>query len=285
MQVYSHPIFNIQGRDFPGVEHPNRLSRVWNLMQLAERVYSRDDDQDPEIRSRIEDLHNYIDSIHFTGPGYTSIDEEKETFIDRLTYRAAITAAVTSMHAAEAEGFALVRPPGHHAHADYTHGFCIFNNMALAVNQLINNGERVLVLDIDIHHGCGTEELLEKEKDAKMISLYQRGTKRDWPKKDHFSYAENCQHIPLIGEMNDKRYCKIIDEQVLPSIEKYNPEIIGVSLGLDTFQGELYGWNLTEKSLSHIRKRLKGRRIFGILEGGYTEKALEYGIEAFLEDP
>ncbi|MDP3728479.1 MAG: hypothetical protein Q8R18_03425 [bacterium] len=284
MEIYSHPIFSVQGRDFPGQEHPNRLSRVWNLVQETERVYSRDHDQDPEIRSKIEDVHNYIDTIQYTGPSYTTIDEERETFIDRLTYRAGIAAVVTSIYAAQAEGFALVRPPGHHAHADYTHGFCIFNNMAIAAKQLLKDGERVLVLDLDIHHGCGTEELLKKEPDAKMISLYQRGTKRDWPANNHFTYAKNCDHIPIKGEVHDKRYCKIFDK-ILPTIDAFQPTIIGVSLGLDTFEGEAYAWNLTGKSLQHIRQRLKGRRIFAILEGGYTEIAIEQGLAAFIEDP
>ena len=285
MDIYSHPMFRIQGATFPGPEHPDRLNLVEELIANAERAYTSEIDEDPEIRAQIEELHSYQDTLQFSGAGTESIDEEGETFIDRLSYRTAIAAAVTSIYTAEAQGFALVRPPGHHAHAAYTHGFCLLNNMALATKNLLKNGERVLVLDLDIHHGCGTEELLEKEPDACMISLYQRNTKRDWPPNEHFLYAKNCQHIPLTGRVDDLQYCTLFEKTVMPSIERFQPTIIGVSLGLDTFQEENYGWKLSKRTIKEIRKFLKGRNIFGILEGGYTEEAVRDGIEAFIEDP
>lgn len=285
MQVYSHPIFATQGSDFPGMENPQRIKNVWPLINESERVYSREYDSDPHTLSQIEEVHRYLEELKYRGPGYIAIDDEEETFIDRLSYRTAIAAVVTSIYAAEAEGFALIRPPGHHAHKDYTHGFCLLNNMALTAKHLLKNGERVLILDLDIHHGCGTEDILQKENDVKMISLYQRETKRDWPASDHFIYAQNCTHIPLIGEINDTKYMHVFDEQVLPQIKSFEGSIIGISLGLDTFENEVFGWHLTEKTLKHIRQRLKGQRLFALLEGGYKPRTIQKGLEAFLQDP
>ena len=272
----------MQGNDFPGVEHPERLKYLHRTVQEAERGYSKGDAEDPVYRTRVEELHSYLDELRFTGNGYRAIDTEGETFIDRLSYRTAMAAAITSMYAAEARAFALVRPPGHHAHRDLTHGFCLLNNMALATKQLLENGERVLVLDIDVHHGCGTEELLEGEPNAHMISIYQKGI---WPQDKHFTYAENCTHIPLEGRIQNTNYQRVFEEQVLPEIEHFNPSVIGVSLGLDTFSDEQFGWELTPEILRTIRKILQKRQLFGVLEGGYTARNVREGIAAFVEEP
>src|SRR3989344_111343 len=214
MKVYSHPLFYIQGSCFTGPEHPERLHKVYSLIENAERAYRRGDEENMDLRARIEATHSYVDNLHVNKGKTKSIDEEEETFADYQSFRTACAAVATSIYAAQARGFALVRPPGHHAHREYTHGFCLFNNMAIATKVLIENGERVLVLDLDIHHGCGTEELLEEERDASMISLYQRNTKRDWPPNEHFLYAKNCQHIPLTGRVDDLQYCTLFEKTV-----------------------------------------------------------------------
>ena len=152
--------------------------------------------------------------------------------------------------------------------------------MAIATKHLLEQGERVLVLDLDIHHGCGTEELLEEEKNAHIISLYQQGI---WPGDKHYTFAANCTHLPIEGTVDDKRYLNILREQVLPEIDAWNPTRIGVSLGFDTFIGEQFGWNLTAETIRTIKKMLKERSTFAILEGGYTPSAVRAGIEALIE--
>ena len=154
--------------------------------------------------------------------------------------------------------------------------------MAIATKNLLENGERVLVLDLDVHHGCGTEELLAEEKEAHIISLYQKNI---WPEQNHFLYADNCTHIPLDGKVNDEKYIQAFKERVLPEIEAWDPSIIGISLGLDTFAEEQFGWELTKDTIKTIRELVKRREIFGILEGGYTKQAVQEGVSAFLEDP
>ena len=282
MKIYSHPLFHAQGRDFPGLENRDRFFRLRRMVEEAERVFSKGDEENADLRERIESVHTYVDDVRMSGPEIEAIDHEKETFIDRLSYRTACAAAATSIHAARAEGFALVRPPGHHAHREYTHGFCLLNNMALAVHALEEDGERILVLDLDVHHGCGTEELLDGKKDVAMISIYKKDL---WPGDKHLRYAENCTHISLDGKVQDDRYIHVFESEVMPKIDSFNPTIIGVSLGLDTFLEEGFGFDLTSRSITKIRELLKGKKIFGILEGGYTHPSLKNGIEAFLEDP
>jgi len=282
MKIYSHPIFRVQGRDFPGREHPDRLEGLSITVQNAEHAFSEDDEESADYIEQIGELHDYVEDLRHRGHDYRSIDEEGETFVDRLSYRAAMAAAITSIHAAEERGFALVRPPGHHAHQDKTHGFCLLNNMAIAAKHLIKNGERVLVLDVDVHHGCGTEELLQNEKDAYMISMYSKGL---WPSEEHFVHARNCLHIPLEGVVNDKRYGRVLTEQVMPKIETFNPTVIGVSLGLDTFADEQYGWQLTKKAIKNLRRCIDRKDLFGVLEGGYTCDAVRRGVLSFTNDP
>ena len=283
MELYSHQLFFLQGTQFTGIEHPNRLDLSRELLNNADKVFNSGDEEDPYYLDKITAMHEYIEDLHFDRKrGYKSIDAEEETFVDRLSYKTAIAAVITSIYAAEARCFALVRPPGHHAHRSFTHGYCLLNNMALAAKQLLENGERVLVLDLDVHHGCGTEELLETEKNAYMISIYQKDI---WPKDPHYVYADNCLHIPLEGKVSDREYLEAFRNRVLPAIKSFQPSSIGVSLGLDTFDDEQFAWQLTTKSIREIRKALKPYQIFGILEGGYEAENVQKGIEAFLEDP
>lgn len=280
MNVYSHPLFSVQGRDFPGPEHPDRFIHLRRRIEQGERAYNKGDEDNADLQTRIEAAHSYAEELRFRGGGIRAIDHEGETFIDRLSYRTACAAVATSIYAAEARGFALVRPPGHHAHHSFTHGFCLFNNMAIATRALLENGERVLVLDLDVHHGCGTEELLEGQEDARMISLYQKDI---WPKDEHYTYAENCIHLPLEGKVDDRKYMGIFQREVLPKIEEWDPTVIGVSLGLDTFIEESYGWKLTVQSIREIKRMLGRWQMFGILEGGYTPGAIRAGVTAFIE--
>ena len=282
MDIYSHPIFLVQGNAFSGPENPERFSTSRRFVENAERGYSKGDDEDPEMLSKIESMHSYLEELRLVGAGYKAIDHEKETLVDRLSYRTAIAAAMTAIYAAEARGFALVRPPGHHAHRDFTHGYCLLNNMALATKQLIENGERVLVLDLDVHHGCGTEELLESERDVQMISLYKKGL---WPKEDHFANADNCLHLALEDSMTDERYLRIFADSALPAINSFDPTVIGISLGLDTFAEEKFGWELTPKVLRTVRQLLRRRQLFGVLEGGYYPGSVSTGLAAFTTDP
>ncbi len=283
MQIYSHRLFFTQGAQFPGREHPNRLEDCTSFLRDAECVFTSGDEDDPSFLDKISSLHEYLEDLHFSEKrGFAPIDEEEETFIDRLSYKTAIAAAMTSIYAAEARGFALVRPPGHHAHRSFTHGYCLLNNMALATKQLLENGERVLVLDLDVHHGCGTEELLENERDAFMISLYQ---KKIWPEDTHYTYADNCLHLPLEGRVRDREYLEAFQSRVVPAIETFKPSIIGVSLGLDTFDDEQFAWELSTQSILEIRKALQKYQMFGVLEGGYEAENVSKGIKAFVEEP
>ncbi len=281
MQVYSHPLFFIQGSSFSGPENPERLDKVYSLIKNGERAYKKGDENDADLIALIESTHNYLDDLRVGRGEIEVVDKEGETLVDYQSFRTACAAVATSIYAAQARGFALIRPPGHHAHGEFTHGFCLLNNMAIATKALIEDGERVLVLDLDVHHGCGTEEILQDEADASMISIYQQDI---WPGKDHYTFAQNCTHIPLDGTVDDKRYLRTFKKRVLPQIEKFEPTVIGVSLGLDTFTDESFGWKLTPQTIREIRNMLKGKELFGILEGGYTSSAVRSGIQAFIED-
>src|SRR3989344_5976540 len=148
MNVYSHPLFYIQGSGFPGPEHPDRLMGLRGIIEHAERAYSKADENDADLLAKIESVHSYVDSLRISRGRQTTVDAEEETFIDYQSFRTACAAVATSIYAAEAHGFALVRPPGHHAHRDFTHGFCLLNNMAIATKHLMECGEKGLVLDL-----------------------------------------------------------------------------------------------------------------------------------------
>ena len=214
---------------------------------------------DPKILKTIRKTHRY--GLRFQTKNVKTpetIDNEDETFFDRNTFRAAYLAVANSLEAAKnasIEGtFALVRPPGHHAHRDYTHGFCIFNNMAIVAKYLSHRRERVLVLDLDIHHGCGTEELLEAERNVNMVSIYQKNI---WPGNEHYKFARNCVHIPLDNKVNDERFQRIIQRNVVRQLNRVQPSVVGISLGIDTFDEENLGWKLTTDSIIKLQEILR----------------------------
>lgn len=178
-----------------------------------------------------------------------------------------LLAAGVTIKAAENLGFALTRPPGHHAGRDSLGGFCYFNNVAIAVKKL---NRKTAILDIDVHHGQGTEEIFLGDEDVSYVSLHQSplypmtGLKSD----------RNCHNFPLLPGTDEKAYLKTL-EKALTTVESFRPELLAVSLGLDTFaEDPLAGQNVTKEGYGKIGKMIKelGIPTFMALEGGYSDE-------------
>ena len=150
--------------------------------------------------------------------------------------------------------------------------------MALATKALVQRGERVLVFDMDVHHGCGTEEILSTVENATMVSFYQADI---WPGETHYSDAQNSIRVPIEGDVDDALYAQHIDRYLVPALQRFQPTVVGISLGLDTFRDEIFGWKLTEETICNVKNLLANQRYFGILEGGYEPSSVFYGVRAF----
>jgi acetoin utilization deacetylase AcuC-like enzyme len=184
-------------------------------------------------------------------------------------YEYARLSAGGALLAAEVNGFSLMRPPGHHAgHSGaalgvYTRGFCYVNNVAVAVKA---SGKSAFILDVDGHHGNGTQEIFLGDEKVVYVSLHRYPF---YPGTGAYSEG-NCLNFPLPADCGEQRYLETLDK-ALGMVDMGKLEIVAVSVGFDAHDGDLASLGLTENSYREIGKRVGMLRkpTFFVLEGGY----------------
>jgi acetoin utilization deacetylase AcuC-like enzyme len=191
------------------------------------------------------------------------------------------------MSGALRNAFCAVRPPGHHARPAHAMGFCFFNNVAVAARHAlaVHGLARVAVIDFDVHHGNGTEEILAHDHRTLMCSFFQHPfypyTGADHP-------AKNMVNVPLPAGTRGDVVRQVVDERWVPALDAFRPELILVSAGFDAHREDDLGqMGLVEADYAHITRRLmevadrhaRGR-IVSTLEGGYNLSALARSVAA-----
>ena len=184
--------------------------------------------------------------------------------------------------ASKINGFSLMRPPGHHVGRNgaalgvYSRGFCYLNNIAIAVKAL---GKRTLILDIDGHHGNGTQEIFQGDGKVVYVSVHQSP---NYPGTGARSEG-NCINFALPADCGGKRYLETLDK-ALGSVDLGGFEVVAVSCGFDTHLGDLASLGLIEKDYWEIGKRvaLLKKQVFFVLEGGYMGEKVGLDIDMFL---
>ena len=206
----------------------------------------------------------------------------------------AVGAAVSSAKLSRKgqNSFAVVRPPGHHAYRDQGNGFCIFNNIAIATEYLRRGNrkkkkskeERIMIVDLDLHLGDGTLSYAQSRKRVFYFSINHEGI---WPhyKPDDTANTEN---IFLPEGTNDQQYIDTLESRLIPTIRRFKPTIIAISMGFDTYYldheefGEAFrgGFDLTQTAYKSIREIIYETAIphFYVLEGGYHQKSVQDGL-------
>ncbi len=196
--------------------------------------------------------------------------EDSDTPAYDNIYEYARLSAGGAILAAKINGFSLMRPPGHHAGRSgaalgvYTRGFCYLNNVAIAVKAL---NKLTLVLDVDGHHGNGTQEIFQGDGKVVYVSLHR------YP---HYpgtgaSSEGNCLNFPLLADCGEQRYLETLDQAlVMADVGRF--EVVAVSVGFDTHLGDLASLGLTENSYRKIGERIAALKkpVFFVLEGGYV---------------
>ncbi len=177
--------------------------------------------------------------------------------------------------------FSLMRPPGHHAGKNFLGGFCYFNNIAVAVAKLIQEGKvaRIGIVDIDAHHGNGTQDIFMHNDSVLYVSLHQAGI---FPLSG-MKHEANCKNFPLQPNTSERVYLKILDK-ALKHIVAFRPEMIAVSAGFDAYKKDpLTSLALEIESYEKIGKKLGalGLPLFAVLEGGYSHELCKC-IHAFM---
>ena len=234
---------------------------------------------DPKVTIKKVNGEKYLTLVHSKEyiNKIESASQEKEVIAEvQLTpesYKAAIFASGLTMYAAENNDFAIVRPPGHHAASDKASGFCLFNNVAVATKKLLKEGKRVAILDIDGHHGDGTQAIVKGMRNVFYCSIHQANT---FPGTGYMS-DQNCLNIPITPPIEERQYLEKLNI-CIKKIKEFNPDTLGVSVGFDTYKEDgLLDFNLEISTYGKIGKKLgKGfKNIFAVLEGGYHNRILE----------
>jgi len=251
-------------------ENPERIKQAYDFLKnkykfLEPKPATKEDLLKVHSKEYIESFENGKFKGDWETPNYPNIYEYA-----KLSVGAAILAA-------KEKGFSLMRPPGHHAGINgkalgaSTLGFCYFNNAVIAVRSL---GMPALIIDIDVHHCNGTEEIVFGDKNIFLISLHRRGI---YPGTGYES-RDNCHNYLLSAKTTDEIYLEILDD-ALKKIDSSKIKVVCISAGFDTHDNDpLTPLSVTEDVYFEIGKRIKeiGLPVFAVLEGGYSQRIGEF---------
>jgi len=236
---------------------------------------------EPEPASE-DDLLRVHDTDYVWNVKKSLVDDPDTPAYDNIFEFARLSAGGAIL-AAKVGGFSIMRPPGHHAGRNgaalgaYTRGFCYFNNIAVAVKHL---DRRTLILDIDGHHGNGTQEIFLGDKKVTYVSLHRHP---NYPGTGVVSEG-NCLNFPLPPDCGDEEHIKTLDKALsLVDVEKF--EVVAVSAGFDSHVGDLASLGLTEKGYREIGKRIARLKkyTFFVLEGGYQGESVGKDINTLIK--
>ena len=234
------------------------------------------------------------EEVQAGGPQFSQIDPD--TSINVHTWNAALRSAGAGMAATDAvmageieNAFCAVRPPGHHATRNQAQGFCFFNNIAIAAKYALERYhlQRVAVVDFDVHHGNGTENILAGDMRALMIGIFQHPF---YPFCGDQNPAANMLNVPIPAYTKGMEIREIIEMTWIPRLEEFKPEMIFISAGFDGHREDDMGQlGLTEQDFAWMTQRLKDiakrhskGRIVSLLEGGYVMSPLARSVEAHI---
>ena len=304
--LLADPVFreHLAGREHP--ERPERFDAVVRGLRqagLLERLARVDRRAATEEELLLCHTPEYLRTArHDVLAGYPSLSTG-DTDITRNSWDVAAQAAGGVLNAVDAvvtgaarNAFCAVRPPGHHASAGCGMGFCLFNNAALAARhaQRLHGLERVLIVDWDVHHGNGTEDIFYSDPTVLYFSTHQ------WPLYPGTGRADETgagagvgttMNFPFPAGSGRKEILGAVENSLAPAAERFRPELVVISAGFDSCAGDPLGsFRLTDRDFADLTRavmeiadRHAGGRVVSVLEGGYSLDGLAAAAAAHVE--
>ncbi|OUS16838.1 acetoin utilization protein [Rhodospirillales bacterium 47_12_T64] len=295
--LFSHPVSQLHD---PGVHHPESPKRVEAILRaLAEPDFDSLDRRVSPLLGK-EKLHwahseEHIEEVFRAIPdiGYVAIDGDtvvcKDSGEAALRAAGGICAAVDAVINKDVDNaFCLSRPPGHHAERHRAMGFCLFCNPAIGAYQARNEHglRKIAVIDFDVHHGNGTQDILWDDPDMFYASTHESPLFPGTGSEGEMGVAGNILNTPLPSGAGSFEFRKAMEDRVFPAVKEFGPELIIVSAGFDAHREDpLASINLEDEDFGWVSKRiveLAGElcdgRLVSILEGGYNTEALARSV-------
>jgi acetoin utilization deacetylase AcuC-like enzyme len=303
VHVYSDPASERHVNHMAGVEAPERFPAALAGVEEAEKAGVRVERRtcQPAPRSALEAVHapaylDRLEELSATGGGYIDFD----TALNSASWETAVLTAGAAIGAVESAlsgtaAFAIARPPGHHAGRDYGMGFCLLNNAAIAAEHARSLGVgRIAILDWDVHHGNGTQDVFYANGEVLYLSAHQSpfypgtGDAREVGEGQGRGFTAN---VPLPGRSGEDLYAEAFAGFFIPVMREFRPELILVSAGYDAHTDDpLGGMRLEAASFGRFAARLaalarevEAAPLALTLEGGYNLDALTASVAATIQ--